>query len=58
MHLLPHLMAFAVVFFTVAGLGAAVVVGLVADFLVRNRARRLHLRMPVLAYYRHLPVSH
>ena len=58
MQILPHVLTFAIVFFAVAGLGAAVVVAVVADFLVRNRAQRLRLRMPVLTYYRHLPLSH
>jgi hypothetical protein len=56
--LLPHLAVLTAVFFTVAAVGLAVLAGRVADFVVRNRAQRLRLRMPVLTYYRHLPLSH
>ena len=58
MVLLSHITTLLVVFLAVAALGAVLVLGVVADFLVRNRAQRLRLRMPVLSCYRHLPIGH
>lgn len=57
MQMLPGMTSFVVVVLAVAALGVALLVGLGVDLLVRNRARRLRLRMPVVRYYRHLAVG-
>ncbi|MGZ4445998.1 MAG: hypothetical protein ACXVWZ_01725 [Nocardioides sp.] len=45
-------------FFTVAGLGALLAVGAVAEFLVSNRSVRLARHQSVRSYYRGLALSH
>lgn len=56
--LLPNLMPWLIGFFVVAGLGVALAVGVVADFVVSNRRIRVQRHESVPTYYRRLVHSH
>lgn len=49
--LLPNLMPWLIGFFVVAGLGVALAVGVVADFVVSNRRIRVQRHESVPTYY-------
>lgn len=55
---LPTLAPYLIGFFVLAGLAAALVVGVGATFLVRNHALRTQLCLPIGAYYRALVRGH
>lgn len=56
--LLPNLMPWLIGFFVVAGLGVALAVGVVADFVVSNRRIRVQRHESVPTYYGRLVHSH
>lgn len=56
--LLPNLMPWLIGFFVVAGIGVALAVGIVADFVVRNRRIRVQRHESVPTYYGRLVHTH
>lgn len=56
--LLPNLMPWLLGFFVVAGLGLALAVGVVADFVVSNRRIRVQRHESVPTYYGRLVHGH
>lgn len=56
--LLPNLLPWLIGFFVVAGLGVALAVGVVADFVVSNRRIRVQRHESVPTYYGRLIHSH
>jgi hypothetical protein len=58
MDLYTGLTGFAVVFLVLAAVASVVALGVVAEFVVRNRRTRLARHQTIRTYYRGLSLSH